>query len=371
MSIPESRLRRLLYAVVTIVLPIVCFAITYSGLAPDWQSQSGRLGDYSLIVLSGEVSRIFYPFLLYSMLCMLLLLISSHRFSHYFVVRFGIYSGVILSFQYTVIAGTSMFSQTRVIDVRALYLVAFGVLACAIPVGINRLYEKAKDRFGNKRTHYVITGLFVCVWIITSVLYGYGSIFAPAYLSLLLALACAPSWCLGIAGTVSIRLFRRYELEKLNLAWRSLCVIAWTAPFLAAWRIAILRTLEIYALLPESPPNCYVATAAARGHPGIVRSRPVARSGGCVTWVNPQMQHLKCAELALMATFPRAHRLIRQTYDLLGPWLARFLLHPILADVAYVLLKPIEWGARGVMTAIVPSIDEIADWIYTKSVQVE
>ncbi len=362
MPIPEPRSRRLLYAIVTIVLPIVCFALAYRGVGPDWQS--GRLADYTMIMLGGEVSKIFYPFLLYSMLCMLLLLISLRRFSRYFIVRFGIYSGVVLSLQFAVITGISLFHLEDLFDVWTFYFIVFGGMACAIPVGINWLYEKARDRFGSKRTWYVIAGLCICAWIMVSVSYNSSS--APAFILFIVILACAPLWCLSIALTVSIRLFRHYELDKFDRVWRGLWVITWTTPFLLAWRVAVSRTLEIYALLPTSPPDCYVATAAARGHPGIVRSRPVARSGGRVTWVNPQMQHLKCAELTLMAMFPRTHRLLRQTYDLLGPWLARFLLHPILADVAYVLLKPIEWGARVVMKALVPNIDEIVDQTYTK-----
>ena len=62
--IPMTWSRRLLYACVTVVLPIVSFTIAYSGfpaLGPDWQS--GKFEDYILIMLGGSVSQIFYPFL--------------------------------------------------------------------------------------------------------------------------------------------------------------------------------------------------------------------------------------------------------------------------------------------------------------------
>lgn len=34
---------------------------------------------------------------------------------------------------------------------------------------------------------------------------------------------------------------------------------------------------------------------------------------------------------------------MRRVYDYIGPRLARRLVHPLLADAAYLLLKPFEW----------------------------
>src|SRR5262249_24674408 len=101
----------------------------------------------------------------------------------------------------------------------------------------------------------------------------------------------------------------------------------------------------VYSKLPlTAPQNCYVATAAARGHQSIVRSTRVMASDGSWFMVNDQLRRLKAAELIIEGLFPKLHRLMRSLYDQLGPPLARQMIgRPLLADAAYLLLKPAEW----------------------------
>src|SRR5512138_1387190 len=81
--VPASWWRRLLYAVATIGIPIASFyyANLNGPLAPNWQS--GKLSDYGNILLGRTGAGTFYLFLAYSMLCMLLLLVSPRRFSRF------------------------------------------------------------------------------------------------------------------------------------------------------------------------------------------------------------------------------------------------------------------------------------------------
>jgi hypothetical protein len=87
------------------------------------------------------------------------------------------------------------------------------------------------------------------------------------------------------------------------------------------------------------------------------------RTGGTML-VNDQLRTLKCAEVALEAVAPRLHRAVRGVYDLIGPVFARMLVHPVLADAAYLALKPFEWLARVATRCIVPDIDELARKVY-------
>jgi hypothetical protein len=122
---------------------------------------------------------------------------------------------------------------------------------------------------------------------------------------------------------------------------------------------------ELYTALPlQPPPDCYIATAAAQGHPQIVGSRVVRRANGDVLRVNKQLQILKCVELACMAVLPRVHKTFRTLYDTIGKPIAQKMRHPFLADVAYLLLKPCEWLARWGLKIIVPDIDSISQKMY-------
>jgi len=78
------------------------------------------------------------------------------------------------------------------------------------------------------------------------------------------------------------------------------------------------------------------------------------------------LQLLKCAELALLAICPLWHKPLRSAYDGIGKSLARRIQNPLLADLAYLCLKPSELLAGIILKRIVPEIHAIASKIYTK-----
>ncbi|MCP4411257.1 MAG: hypothetical protein GY808_01600 [Gammaproteobacteria bacterium] len=351
--IPISWSGRLLYACVTIVLPIASFILAFDGnFGPEWQS--GKFSDYTGIMFEGTVSRIFYPFLAYSIISMFFLLVSPLRFSKYFIVRLGIYSGIILSLQYAILLSISYHNT-------AFYgFVAVGIL---LPFGIKWIHSRSIEKFGLKITWFIIIGLVLCFLLIyfISDLFQPGSILFPA----LMIFITGPFWCLIIATLVSIRLLRTYELSRQYHIKHSLGILVWLVSFIGAWRIAVLKTLEVYASLPTSSPDCYIATAAAKGHPRFVKSKPVATGDNRTVQINIQVKNFKCAELALMTVFPGGHKICRRLYDCVGTRLAHIVTHPILADMVYVSLKPIEWSFRTIMRIFIPNIDEFVHQIYT------
>jgi hypothetical protein len=116
------------------------------------------------------------------------------------------------------------------------------------------------------------------------------------------------------------------------------------AAFMSACRWSIVKSLEAYAELPVNPTgDCYVASAAAYGHPRLVSSETCVTSSGGIVPVNNQLRTLKAAELTLRALTPSGHRIARCVYDRLGPLAARRLANPYLADLVYLALKPAEW----------------------------
>ena len=120
-----------------------------------------------------------------------------------------------------------------------------------------------------------------------------------------------------------------------------------------------------YAKLPTTPPDdCYVCTAAARGHSWFVGSRVICEDANDVLRINNQTRYLKAAEIVLAATCPRLHRLARTVYNCVGPEAAKLLAHPLAADAAYLTLKPAEWAARAFLAVVLPQASRLAQQLY-------
>lgn len=98
---------------------------------------------------------------------------------------------------------------------------------------------------------------------------------------------------------------------------------------------------ELYAALPPQPYDCYIATAAAQGHPRFVGSRRINLSKGKQMMVNPQLQRLKFAEPALQAAIPGLHKIVRRIYDVVGKILARKINNPYLVDAIHPCSNPL------------------------------
>jgi hypothetical protein len=164
---------------------------------------------------------------------------------------------------------------------------------------------------------------------------------------------------------VGVWLYENHETKFTSS--RGLGLAVWLAAYIAAWRYDILKMYELYAALPpQPPPDCYIATAAAQGHPRVVGSKLVHRVGGKSMQVNGQLQVLKFAELALLEINPHWHTALRRIYDVVGKSLARRIHSPFLADIAYLLLKPFEWLARWLLKMIIPEVDSLTEKIYTE-----
>ena len=192
----------------------------------------------------------------------------------------------------------------------------------------------------------------------------------PSYLANLFPLAvlvsiptASPLLCFFVMLAWALRLFKAYDTGVMPTPRVFIPLGAWLTGFAAAWACSVYQMLQLYAALPTNPPDCYIATAAAQGHPGLVGSHPVRLPGGMLR-VNAQLQTLKAAELAILSLAPGFHHPLRAAYDLGGRFLARRLNQPVLADLAYISLKPAEWCARWVMDRLFPRWEEFAARLY-------
>ncbi len=136
------------------------------------------------------------------------------------------------------------------------------------------------------------------------------------------------------------------HIARRSLGGSSLMALPWMAGLAATFVAKIVLAQHEYSRLRDTPPGgCFIVTAAARGHRRLVGSwRGV---GGVVE--NMQLRRMRAMEAVLMDRWPRFHRCLRAVYNRLGPLVARRIRWPYLADAIYLLLKPVELAALGVV----------------------
>jgi hypothetical protein len=344
---PTSVWGRVLYGLFITLLPAICFWAT-DLFKPEWQN--GEFNSYVILFLFPQASLVFILLLAYSVICYLCLMFAPQRFAHQLIIRVGIYTGILLALQYSIVVLIYSFNSFA-------YII---VLIWLLPFVLPLLYRLVVSNWTAVKVNRALLILVLAGLLIGGVITR-GSLPILAVIGLAMA---APFWSFLLALRAGVWLYKNHE-TKLTL-YRGLGLMAWLAAYAAAWRYDILKMFELYAALPpQPPPDCYIATAAAQGHPRVVGSRLVQRADGKSMQVNGQLQVLKFAELALLAVKPRWHTALRKIYDVVGESLARRIHSPYLADIAYFLLKPFEWLARWLLKMIVPEVDALTEKIYT------
>lgn len=145
----------------------------------------------------------------------------------------------------------------------------------------------------------------------------------------------------GIAYACGLaRLLQAGELPK-RLTRHALLFVGWALAGVLTVLAGILKTRQMVADLPdEPPPQCFVVTAAARGHRMIVRTREDSATGRLT---NGQLQMFRQFECWLREHAPAVQQRARAHYNLVGPIIARAIKSRWQADLMYLLLKPLEW----------------------------
>jgi hypothetical protein len=348
MAFPLSFGQRLAYGIFIVVAPIIDFMFV-GAMKPEWQS--GKTSDYISLFLSFEAAFVFFPLLAYSIVSYILLLVNADRFARSFIVRFGVYTGVFLALQYSLL---TIFALD--VSVTSLFI----VLLYFSPIILTRIYRWLTLKWNAALVGYIALGIGFVI-LFASMIALDSPLLPFFFLTYFLGIA-APFWAFLIAGQVMLWLLKKYEV-KFTI-FRGLGLLVWLASYVYALRFNILKMYELYAALPPQPPDCYIATAAARGHPSIVCSSVVELKSGKHLQINQQLQRLKCFELALMVLSPSLHGLVRRVYDVVGKRLAARIRNPYLADIAYLFLVPVEWISFLTLKLFIPRIESISKKIY-------
>jgi hypothetical protein len=132
-------------------------------------------------------------------------------------------------------------------------------------------------------------------------------------------------------------------------AFEYLLALLGSVPF---WIISVFWSRQIYESLPDNPPSCFVVTAAARGHESVVGPFVEVRRRGRVRRANQQLLTLWQFEALWQVSAPRSHQIFRRAYNVIGPAVARRIVLPWLADLAYLCLKPVEFFAVAALCVV-------------------
>jgi hypothetical protein len=120
-------------------------------------------------------------------------------------------------------------------------------------------------------------------------------------------------------------------------------------PSLPFWAASVVESQRLYRQLPDVAPNCFVVTAASRGHPALVGACWRRGPDGRLHRVNAQLLAFRALEAVGRARWPAVHARCRRVYDVWGPRMAACVRRRWAADAAYLLLKPAEWVARAIL----------------------
>jgi hypothetical protein len=120
-------------------------------------------------------------------------------------------------------------------------------------------------------------------------------------------------------------------------------VLIGSLPF---WAVSIFWSCVNYRLLPEQSPDCFVVTAASRGHRKFVGPFIEVPHRGQMRTANRQLATLWQFEEIWRSWDSRSHAVFRRGYNIVGPVIAKRIASPLLAGAVYVVLKPVEFLAR-------------------------
>lgn len=189
---------------------------------------------------------------------------------------------------------------------------------------------------------WMVLGLFsgLLVAIVSNIIFLYLFFSAPNSLnekfllsSLLLPLVYVPYWY----ASVAYRCSKNINVERHSYL---LAVLA-QAGF---WFWAAKKSEQTYYSLSGKP--CYVVTASAYGYPWLVHPKLIVDEKGVSSFETQQLIRFRRFEKALMESCPRTHGQVRGVYNRVGPYLAGRIRGPLLASLAYLALKPIEWSIQ-------------------------
>src|SRR4029453_834991 len=115
------------------------------------------------LLLFPEASLLFFVLLVYSIACYCLLLIDPARYSQILLIRLGIYTGVVLAIQYSILSGLFLFTDSNT-TWSGLYL----ILLWLLPVFVPKLYRFLLKKWGATAVNATLFTLVLIIFLISA-----------------------------------------------------------------------------------------------------------------------------------------------------------------------------------------------------------
>ena len=187
---------RVLYGLFVTIIPALAFWGT-DLFKPEWQD--GQFDSYLILFLFPEASLLFILLLAYSAICYLFFLAAPTRFSNFLIIRFGIYTGVLLALQYSIITLLWSFASPTPL-ILPLWISPFVFIL---------LYRLAIKRWTSDKVNKALL-ILVLIGTLIGIFWSRGNFFLLILIGLTLA---APFWSFLISLRAAIWLFKNHETK--------------------------------------------------------------------------------------------------------------------------------------------------------------
>lgn len=141
-----------------------------------------------------------------------------------------------------------------------------------------------------------------------------------------------------VAIWYSIRAISLVKASRLRTGAYSKTILG-SLPF---WIGSVLWSRNIYKSLPDRANDCFLVTAATRGHQQLVGPFFEVARRNQKQIANRQLATLWQFEDLWRDKSPRSHGAFRRVYNQVGPHVARRISQPWMADIVYLAIKPVE-----------------------------
>jgi len=219
------------------------------------------------------------------------------------------------------------------------FIVAKLTLTPLVLLATAALYALEIIRVKNRTARWMVVGIFLGA-VAASICFVFG-------MACIGSEADAPKlWLLVpfyVAVWYSVRAVQLIKAARFDF-WTYLISLISSFPFwLASW----YWSRDLYASLPDkAPSDCFIVTAASRGHAQFVGPFLEIERGGRRLLANQQLITFWHFEKLWCARAPSSHANFRRAYDKIGPVIAAQIKSPWLADATCLVLKPAEIAAR-------------------------
>jgi hypothetical protein len=245
-----SWLESAVLAVAGILVPMGCFAASLNLYPGGPEYQRGRWLDYLTLVPSVRASWPFAPLLFAATCAMAVLLIAPHRVVRSWLLRGALYSGAILSAQYTLIQAIALADPAALLSV--------GTLVAIVVAGIATLLALLALRLIPRLPRIKLIYWLPCAILLPPAAVVCWRITLPAiFITVMLGVIVAPALTLAAYLRVSLIVWKLAKQDPRGAGRIGLRVpLVWLATYGTAWMVAAIEAVALYNSLPKTPPDC-------------------------------------------------------------------------------------------------------------------